>query len=79
MLVRSQVATVVGIAAWVVVESILSVVVGEGLGRWLPGGAATALTGNGDLPMWGAACVLAVWITSAAAITVSVVKLRDVD
>jgi ABC-2 type transport system permease protein len=80
MLVRSQVATVVGIAAWVlIVESVLSIVVGEGLHRWLPGGAASALTGNGDLPMWGAAGILVAWIAAAAVVTVPVVTHRDVD
>ena len=80
MLVRSQVATVVGIAAWVlVVEAVLSIVVGEGLQRWLPGGAASALTGNGVLSMGGAAAVLVAWIAATAVITVPVVARRDVD
>ena len=80
MLVRSQVATVVGIAAWaLVVESVLSIVVGQGLHRWLPGGAASALTGNGNLPMWGAAAVLAAWIAATALVTVPAVMHRDVD
>lgn len=80
MLVRSQVASVVGIAAWgLIVESVLSIVIGPGLQRWLPGGATNALTGNGERSMWVAAAVLAAWVGAIAVVAIPVVQRRDVD
>ena len=79
LLVRSQVASVVLIGAWaLVVEAILDVVTGGAVRDWMPGGAASRLAGNGDLPMGTAALVLLAWIAALAVVTVPTVQRRDV-
>ena len=79
LLVRSQVASVVLIGAWaLVVEAILDVVTGGAVRDWMPGGAASRLAGNGDLPLGTAALVLLAWIAALAVLTVPTVQRRDV-
>ena len=79
LLVRSQVAAVVAVVAWfTVLEGIVDVLTGGGLRRWLPGGAAANLAGNGGQPLWAAALILAAWTAAAAAITTPAVVRRDV-
>jgi ABC-2 type transport system permease protein len=64
-LIRNQMAAVIVALAWVlVVEALLVAFVPE-VGRWIPGGAAAALTGvanraasGGLLPMWAGALLL---------------------
>ncbi|MGH9224493.1 MAG: hypothetical protein ACRD2W_12105 [Acidimicrobiales bacterium] len=61
-LLRSQLAAVVAAGAWIGVgEGVLSIVLGEGVGRWLPGRAASAVAGSdvAGLSLWGAAGLLA--------------------
>jgi ABC-2 type transport system permease protein len=78
-LVRSQVAAVVVVIAWfTVLEGIVDVLTGGGLRRWLPGGAAANLAGNGGQPLWAAALILSGWTAAAAAISTPVVVRRDV-
>jgi hypothetical protein len=78
-LVRSQVAAVVVVAAWaLVLEGIVDTLVGGGLRRWLPGGAAAELAGNGSHPLAVEAAVLAAWTLVMAALAVPAVVRRDV-
>ena len=80
LLVRSQVAAVVVVAAWTLVfETIVTTIVGGDLYRWLPGGAAADLAGNGGQPLWAAAAVLVGWATALALTTVPMVIRRDVS
>jgi hypothetical protein len=53
------------------------------VGRWLPGGAASALSGvatanGGLLPMWGAALLLTVYGLAFAAAGTRLVLQRDI-
>jgi ABC-2 type transport system permease protein len=80
-IVRSQVAALVAIAAWVVVaEGLLSVVLGGNIARWLPGGAAAAIAGSGadPLPLWGATALLAGYCASVAAAAARITVRHDV-
>ena len=80
LLARSQVAAVVGVAAWALVfEGVLDVVTGGAVRDWVPGGAAAALAGNGDVPMWRAALVLLGWLAVLGVATVPTVVRRDVE
>jgi ABC-2 type transport system permease protein len=80
LLVRSQLAAVVTVAAWLLVlEGVVDTVAGGRLHRWLPGGVAAALAGNGDRPLWLAAALLALWTAGLAAVTVPLVVRRDVQ
>ena len=69
---RSQAAALVAVAVWVIVlEGVASSVLGAETAQWLPGGAAQAVAGGGGdgaLPMWGAAAVLAGYATLLAGI-----------
>jgi ABC-2 type transport system permease protein len=79
LLVRSQVAAVVIVAAWaLVLEGIIDAVTGGGLRNWLPGGAAADLAGAGGRPLWAAALLLTGWTAAAAAVTTRAVTCRDV-
>jgi len=78
MLVRSQVASVVLVTAWaLVLEGVVDVLAGGGLGPWLPGVAAADLAGGGRT-VWVAALVLLAWAAVAAAVTLPAVARRDV-
>ena len=80
LIVRSQVAAVVAVLTWaLVLEGIVDVVVGGGLRRWLPGGAAADLAGGGGQPMWSAAAVVSAWAIVLAIIAVPAVVRRDVS
>jgi hypothetical protein len=80
LLVRSQVAAVVVVLAWtLVLETIVTTIVGGDLHRWLPGGAAADLAGNGGQPLWAAAAILAGWATALAVVTTPMVIRRDVS
>ena len=83
-LLRNQTVAVNVALVWVtVVESILLGFVPQ-IGRWLPGGAASALTatptaaGTGLLPMWGGALLLAGYGLAFAASGTRSVLRRDV-
>lgn len=79
LLVRSQVAAVVGVAAWaLVVEGVVDTIAGGGLREWMPGGAAASLAGGGEQAAIVATGVLAAWAIVLAAITVPAVERRDV-
>ena len=82
-LVRSQTAAVALSLGWVLVLEGLFVGFLPALGRWLPGGAAAALsstTVQADdlLPMWAAALVLAAYAVAFAAAGTRTVVRRDV-
>jgi ABC-2 type transport system permease protein len=82
--VRNQVAAlVVGLLWWSQgVERILAGVLGQpGLERWLPVGAASALTapGDGTLPMWAGGLVLAVYGLVLALLGGRLVARRDLS
>ena len=82
-LVRSQTAAVALSLGWVLVLEGLFVGFLPALGRWLPGGAAAALSSTtvqaGDLlPMWAAALVLAAYAVAFAAAGARTVVRRDV-
>lgn len=63
---RNQVAALVIALVWIMVVESLLVGLLPDVGRWLPGGAAAALTGaeppnGGMLPMWGGGLLLAAY------------------
>ena len=82
-LMRNQTVAVTVTLVWVtIVESILLGVAPE-IGRWLPGGAASALTaspapGGGLLPMWGGALLLAGYGLAFASAGTRFVLRRDI-
>jgi ABC-type transport system involved in multi-copper enzyme maturation permease subunit len=82
-LIRNQTAAVVVALLWVmIVEGLLVSFVPE-VGRWLPGGAAAALSGaatveGGLLPMWGGALLFAAYGLAFAAAGVRFVMQRDI-
>lgn len=82
-LVRSQTAALVLVLAWSLLLETVLVGLLPVLGRWLPGGAAAALSSGsvttGELlPMWAAALVLAAYAAVFAAAGNRVVVRRDV-
>lgn len=82
-LIRNQAAAIVIALAWImVIEGLLVGLLPE-LGRWLPGGAASALTSSsvkaGDLlPMWAAVLVLGAYAIGFTVAGSRVVVERDV-
>lgn len=81
-LLRSQLAAVVAIGAWIVVgEALLGVVFGANVGRWLPGRAASALAGSDveGLSLWAAAVLLAGYCAVIASVASAVTVRRDVS
>lgn len=79
LLVRSQAAALMVVAAWaLVLEGIVDVIVGGGLRDWLPGGAASTLVGGGDQGRALAGIVVAGWTAAVAAVATPVVARRDV-
>jgi ABC-2 type transport system permease protein len=83
-MVRNQTAAIAGAAVWVLVVEGLLVSFAPDVGRWLPGGAASALSGvataNGSLlPMWGAALLLALYGLTFAAAGTRFVLQRDIN
>lgn len=82
-MVRNQTAAIAGAAVWVVIVEGLLVSFEPDVGRWLPGGAATALSGvatanGGLLPMWGAALLLTAYGLAFATAGTRFVLHRDV-
>jgi ABC-2 type transport system permease protein len=81
-LVRNQLAALVGAIAWMLVIEglLLDLLHAPTLGRWLPGGAATALVSPGgeQLPMWGGGLLLATYAVVLAAIATRFVIRRDI-
>jgi ABC-type transport system involved in multi-copper enzyme maturation permease subunit len=82
-MVRNQTAAVAGAVAWVIVVEGLLVSFTPDVGRWLPGGASSALSGvavanGGLLPMWGAALLLTLYGLAFAAAGIRFVLRRDV-
>ncbi|HEX6597018.1 MAG TPA: ABC transporter permease [Acidimicrobiales bacterium] len=82
-LVRNQAAALVVALLWTMLFEGLLVGLVPALGRWLPGGAASALSlatiRAGDLlPMWAAALVLAAYAAGLAMLANRLVVRRDV-
>jgi ABC-2 type transport system permease protein len=80
-LLRSQIAAVVAVAAWVAIgEGVLGLMVGPGLARWLPGGVASAIGASGTraLPLWAAASVLTGYCAAGVAAATRLTLRRDV-
>ena len=82
-MVRNQTTAVAGAVVWVLVVEGLLVSFAPDVGRWLPGGAASALSGvatanGGLLPMWGAALLLTAYGLAFAAAGTRFVLHRDV-
>lgn len=82
-LLRNQTTAIVTALAWTFLAEGLLVELLPALGRWLPGGAASALTSYsvqaGDLlPMWAAALVLGAYAIGFAATSSRVVVERDI-
>ena len=81
-LLRSQLAAVVAVGAWIVVgEGILGLVLGADVGRWLPGRAASALAGSDveGLSLWAAAVLLAGYCVAIASVASAATVRRDVS
>jgi ABC-2 type transport system permease protein len=82
-LVRNQTVAVTVALTWSQVVDGLLIGFAPGIGRWLPGGAAAALTGattarGGLLPMWGAVLVLSGYGLMFAAAGTSTLARRDI-
>jgi ABC-2 type transport system permease protein len=79
LLIRSQVAAVVVVLAWaLVLEGIITTLIGGELRRWLPGGASADLAGNGGQPLWTAALVVTAWTAVVAILATPAVIHRDI-
>jgi ABC-2 type transport system permease protein len=79
-LVRNQVVAVAAGLLWMRVEGLIPAVLHRpGLGRWLPEGAADALTGAGaaTLPMWAGGLLFAAYGLALALIGTRLVVRRD--
>jgi ABC-2 type transport system permease protein len=80
-LLRSQIAAVVAVAAWVAIgEGVLALVLGPDIARWLPGGVASALAASGvhALPLWAATLVLTGYCTAGVVAATRLTLRRDV-
>ena len=82
-LVRNQTMAVTVALIWSQVVDGLLIGFAPGIGRWVPGGAAAALTGattanGGLLPMWGAALVLAGYAGAFATAGTTALTRRDI-
>jgi ABC-2 type transport system permease protein len=82
-LLRNQTAAITVTLVWVFTVEALLVVFAPGVGRWLPGGAGSALSGasmaeGGLLPVWAAALVLAGYGLAFAAAGARLVVRRDI-
>jgi ABC-2 type transport system permease protein len=79
-LVRNQVVAVAAGLVWMRVEAIIpDALQRPGLGRWMPEGAASALTGPSaaTLPMWAGGLVLAAYGVALALLGTRLVVRRD--
>ena len=82
-LLRNQTVAVTVALVWVLVVEGVLVGFAPAVGRWLPGGAGSALTGvatanGGLLPMWGAALLLAGYGLAFAAASTRLITRRDI-
>ena len=82
-LLRNQTVAVTVALVWVLVVEGVLVGFAPAVGRWLPGGAGSALTGvatakGGLLPMWGAALLLAGYGLVFAAAGTRLITRRDI-
>ncbi len=82
-MVRNQTAAIAGAFVWVTVVEGLLVSFAPDIGRWLPGGAASALSGvatanGGLLPAWGGALVFAAYGLAFATAGTRFVLHRDI-
>jgi hypothetical protein len=84
-LVRNQIAAVVAALAWTFIVEQLVVALWPEVGRWMPGGAATAVlqlgevaTTRGDLlPVWGGALLLVAYAVVLSVVAATVTLRRD--
>jgi hypothetical protein len=84
-LVRNQIAAVVGALAWTFIVEQLVVALWPEVGRWLPGGAASAVlqlgevaTTRGDLlPPWAGALLLVAYAAVLSVVAARVTLRRD--
>lgn len=80
-LLRNQLAGVILVVGWALIgEGILSVVIGNGAVRWLPGGAARSVIagGDGELALLPAAVVLAAYAVVLALAASRITLRRDI-
>jgi ABC-2 type transport system permease protein len=82
-LARNQTVAVTVALIWSQVVDGLLIGFAPGIGRWLPGGASTALTGvttakGGLLPMWGGALLLTAYALAFATTGTSVLARKDI-
>ena len=84
-LVRNQIAAVVAALAWTFIVEQLVVALWPEVGRWMPGGAASAVlqlgevaTTRGDLlPVWGGALLLVAYAVVLSVVAAMVTLRRD--
>jgi hypothetical protein len=84
-LVRNQIAAVVAALAWTFIVEQLVVALWPEVGKWMPGGAATAVlqlgevaTTRGDLlPAWGGAALLVAYAAVLSVVAATVTLRRD--
>lgn len=84
-LVRNQIAAVVAALAWTFLVEQLVVALWPEVGRWLPGGAATAVLQLGDvattrgdlLPVWAGALLLVAYAVVLSVVAAMVTLRRD--
>ncbi len=84
-LVRNQIAAVVAALAWTFVVEQLLVALWPEVGRWTPGGAASAVLQLGDLattrgdllPVWGGALLLVAYAVVLSVVGARVTLERD--
>ncbi len=82
-LLRNQTTAVIVTLAWVIILENIVVSFVPSIGRWLPGGAASALTSTatingGLLPMWAGAAVLAAYGLAFASAGTRFVLRKDI-
>ena len=82
-LLPNQILAITVVVVWTSVVDALLVGFAPEIGRWLPGGASSALAGTatpegGLLPVWGAAALLAVYGLAFAAAGTRVLERREI-
>ena len=83
-LIRNQIAAIIAALVWVLLVEALVVALLPNVGKWLPGGAVSAIlqttsfSGTQYLPVWGGALLLAAYAVVLGAIAAATTMRRDI-